>query len=58
MTVEDELEALDPAFPDAVETDSDAASARANPVRRPIAIGYGAHFGLGLFAAVKQDAGH
>jgi CRISPR-associated protein Csb2 len=27
------------------------------PVRGPIAIGYGAHFGLGLFAAVNEDAG-
>ena len=26
------------------------------PVRGPIAIGYGAHFGLGLFAAVNEDA--
>ncbi len=58
MTAEDELKALDLAFPDAVESDSDAASARAKPVRGPIAIGYGAHFGLGLFAAVKQDADH
>lgn len=26
-----------------------------NPVRGPIALGYGAHYGLGLFAAVNDS---